>query len=190
MENYQNCSVLHCCLQCFDTVCWAAERASGLYKIWGDGGGGHWLLWMEWRPAGWLVCLLLLIFPCTIKSRSSLLPPAHLGGPGKRAVNGCGSDTVLVDPRHRTPLEISGRMSFPDSQLTVSSHSRKLTALTTTTGGLFLIPCLLVVWAPLLPLCWLYDTGNLPDAERRAVKITQTSGHNYSVILIRCSTPF
>jgi len=28
----------------------------------------------------------LLIFTCTIKSRSSLLAPAHPGGPGKRAV--------------------------------------------------------------------------------------------------------
>ena len=52
----------------------------------GDGGGGHWLVQMEWRPAGWSVCLPLLIFPCIIKSRSSLLAPAHLGGPGKRAV--------------------------------------------------------------------------------------------------------
>jgi len=41
---------------------------------------------MEWRPAGWSVCLPLLMFPCTIKSRSSLLAPAHQGGPGKRAV--------------------------------------------------------------------------------------------------------
>jgi len=41
---------------------------------------------MEWRPAGWSVYLPLLIFPCTIKSRSSLLAPAHPGGPGKRAV--------------------------------------------------------------------------------------------------------
>jgi len=32
------------------------------------------------------VCLPLLIYPCTIKSRSSLLAPAHPGGPGKRAV--------------------------------------------------------------------------------------------------------
>jgi len=54
-------------------------------KKWGDGGGGHWLVRMEWRPAGWLVCLPLLIFYCTIKSRSSLLAPAHPGGPGKRA---------------------------------------------------------------------------------------------------------
>jgi len=31
-------------------------------------------------------CLPLLIFPCTIKSWSSLLAPAHLGGPGKRDI--------------------------------------------------------------------------------------------------------
>ena len=55
----------------------------------GDGGGGHWLVRMEWHPAGWSVCLPLLISPCTIKTRSSLLAPAHPGGPGKRAVNGC-----------------------------------------------------------------------------------------------------
>jgi len=41
---------------------------------------------MECRQAGWSVCLPLLIFPCTIKSRSSLLAPAHPGGSGKRAV--------------------------------------------------------------------------------------------------------
>jgi len=41
---------------------------------------------MEWRPAWWSVCLPLLIFPCTIKSRISLLAPAHLGGPRKWAV--------------------------------------------------------------------------------------------------------
>ena len=50
------------------------------------GGGGHWLVWMEWRPARWSVCLPLLVFPCTIKFRSSVLAPAHLGGPRKRAV--------------------------------------------------------------------------------------------------------
>jgi len=55
-------------------------------KKMGDGGGGHWLVRMEWRPAGWFVCLPLLFFPCTMKSRSSLLAPAHPGGPRKRAV--------------------------------------------------------------------------------------------------------
>ena len=53
-----------------------------------DGGGRHWLVRMERRPAGWSVCLPLVIFPCTIKSRSSLLAPTHPSGPGKRAVIG------------------------------------------------------------------------------------------------------
>ena len=52
--------------------------------------GGWWrwhgLVRTEWRPAVWSVCLPLLIFPCTIKSRSSLLAPSHPGGPGKGAV--------------------------------------------------------------------------------------------------------
>jgi len=52
----------------------------------GDRGGGHWLVRIEWRPAGWSMFLPLLIFPCTIKSRNSLLAPAYPGGPGKRAV--------------------------------------------------------------------------------------------------------
>ena len=83
-------------------------------KNMGDGGGGHWLVRMEWRPAGWSVCLPLLIFPCTIKSRSSLLAPAHPGGPGKRAVKRlwwCGvvqwqiqvtADEGLCLTRHKT----------------------------------------------------------------------------------------
>jgi len=64
-----------------------------LKKYGGDGEGGHWLVRMEWRPAGWSVCLPLLISPCTIKSRSSLLALCHPGGPGKRAVKRlwCGS---------------------------------------------------------------------------------------------------
>ena len=60
----------------------------------GDGGGRHWLVRMEWRPAGWSVCLPLLIFPCTIKSRNSLLAPAHLGGPGKTVVCVCACEIV------------------------------------------------------------------------------------------------
>jgi len=51
----------------------------------GDSGSGHWLVRMEWRATGWSVCLPLLIFPCTIKCRSSLLGPAHPGGPRERA---------------------------------------------------------------------------------------------------------
>jgi len=51
-----------------------------------DGGGGHYLVQMEWLPVRSSVCVPLLIFPCAIKSRTSLLAPAHLGRPGKRAV--------------------------------------------------------------------------------------------------------
>jgi len=67
--------------------CWLGGR-KGIrpIKYMGNGGGGHCLVRMEWRPAGWSVCLPLLIFPCTIKFRSSLLAPAYPGGPGKRAV--------------------------------------------------------------------------------------------------------
>jgi len=45
---------------------------------------------MEWHPAGWSVCLPLFICPCTMKSRSSLLAPAHPGGPS------CGGVVVLA----------------------------------------------------------------------------------------------
>ena len=88
------------CLQCFDTVGWAAGRASGCEKIWGDDGGGHCLVQMEWRRTGWSVCLPLLIFRCTIKSRSSLSAPVHPVGPGKRAVKRlwwCGGVILCVN---------------------------------------------------------------------------------------------
>jgi len=62
------------------------QQMNSTIGLWGDGGGGHWLVRMEWLPAGLSVCLPLLIFPCTVKSTSSLLAPAHPGGPGKSAV--------------------------------------------------------------------------------------------------------
>ena len=64
----------------------------------GDGVGGHCLDRTEWRPAGWSVCLPLLVFPCIKKSRSSFLAPAHPGGPGKRAVKRlwCGGGCYLL----------------------------------------------------------------------------------------------
>ena len=73
-------------LQLTNWRCWLGDRKGirPVKKYEGDGGGEHWLVLME-CPAGWSVCLPLLIFPCTIKSRSSLLVPAHPGGPGKRA---------------------------------------------------------------------------------------------------------
>ena len=42
-------------------------------KKMGDGGGGHWLVRMEWRPARWSVCLPLLIFPCTAPQSQKVL---------------------------------------------------------------------------------------------------------------------
>jgi len=75
---------------CVPSVIWHCSLGGrkGIHpvKIWGDGGGGLWLVRMEWLPAGWSVCLPLFISPCTIKSTSSLLAPDHPGGPGKRAV--------------------------------------------------------------------------------------------------------
>ena len=57
------------------------------------------LVRMEWRPAEWSLFPSLLIFPYAIKSRSSLLAPAHTGGPGKSAVKRlwCGGVCVNID---------------------------------------------------------------------------------------------
>ena len=78
-------------------------------NIWVDGGGGHCLVRMEWRPARWAVCLPLLIFPCTMKNRGSLLASAHPGGPGKRAVKwlwlwGCGCGGIWAAAVHLPSL--------------------------------------------------------------------------------------
>jgi len=59
---------------------------------------------MEWHPAGWLVCQPLLIFPFTIKPRSSLLAPADLGGPGKRSLK-----TVVVCINNSVVMEAISR---------------------------------------------------------------------------------
>ena len=77
----------------------AGSECDNVFTLWGDGGAGHWLVRMEWRPAGWSVCLPLLIFPCTMKSRSSLLAPAHPDVPRKRAIKQlwCGGGGVSVD---------------------------------------------------------------------------------------------
>ena len=79
------------CLQCFDTVGWAAGRATGLKKIWGHGGGRHWLVRMEWHPSRWSVCLPVLIFPCTIKCGARRV---LFGSPGWSRKKGC--KTVVV----------------------------------------------------------------------------------------------
>jgi len=73
----------------------------------GDGGGGHWLVRMEWHPAGWSVGLPLLIFHCTMKSRSSFLAPAHPDGPGKRAVKRVCVCVCVQDEYSHTPQVIN-----------------------------------------------------------------------------------
>ena len=55
--------------------------------------GTAWSGWTGAQPDGWCVCL---IFRCTIKSRSSPLVPAHLGGSGKRAVKRLWCGVVVV----------------------------------------------------------------------------------------------
>jgi len=75
------CSAL--CVFCADTFIIDCDFLCRVFEDWGNGGGGHWLVRMEWYPVGWLMCLPLLIFPCSTKSRSSLLALAHLGGPRK-----------------------------------------------------------------------------------------------------------
>jgi len=75
------------------------------------GGGGHWLVRMEWCLSRWLVCLPLLIFPCTIKSRSSLLA---LGGPRKRAVKRlwCGGGCFCLQCRDTVGWAVGIRKSI------------------------------------------------------------------------------
>ena len=81
----------------------------------------------EWRPAGWSVCLPLLVFPCTIKSRSCLLAPAHLGGPGKRAVKrlwcGVESDYTCHCPKLNETYRQTTNQWFKLGDLALASES-------------------------------------------------------------------
>jgi len=89
-DNIVNMSMLSVCLSfALSPVCLSSVSVCNFCvpysACWNLSQGGHWLVQMEWRSAGWSVCLPLLIFPCTIKSGTSLLAPAHPGGPGKMA---------------------------------------------------------------------------------------------------------
>jgi len=70
--------------------------------------------WWRWAlvspdgvaPSQMVVCLPLLIFPCTMKCSSSLLALAHLCGPGKRAIKRlwllwCGIKTLLMNTPYK-----------------------------------------------------------------------------------------
>ena len=63
------------------------------------------------------MCLPLLIFPCTIKSRSSLLVLAHPGGPRKRAVKRlwCGNNNKNASPSISNSFLIGLRRPYANS---------------------------------------------------------------------------
>jgi len=99
------------CLQCFDTVGWAAGRASSLQKT-------------EWWGAGTVICLerdadlhitQLMPTPLTVSCFSKIqigftfLVPAHPGSPGQRAVKQvCVRANQLCKQRtHKKPLQQS-----------------------------------------------------------------------------------
>jgi len=70
--------------------CWLGGR-KGIRPVENMGGWWRWaLVSLDGVVPSQMVvvslCLPLLMFPCTIKSRSCLLAPAHPGGQGKRAV--------------------------------------------------------------------------------------------------------
>jgi len=52
----------------------------------GDGGGGHWLVRIKWRPAGWSVCLPLLIFHKVQKFSSGTGSPGWSWKKGRKVV--------------------------------------------------------------------------------------------------------
>jgi len=95
----------------------------------GDGGGGHWLVRMEWRPVI-SVCLPPLIFPCTTKSRSSLLAPAHPGCPGKTAVKRLWwwlkYDRMREDIRYTCDVSSTGTYPIPSNIHHVSNDFRRM----------------------------------------------------------------
>ena len=86
--------------------CWLGGRKGN--RLVKNEGWWRWaLVSLEWRLAGWLVCLPLLIFPCTIKSRSSVPAPASPGGPGKRAIKQLWCDGVQLARVILTPSVIN-----------------------------------------------------------------------------------
>ena len=98
------CVCLSVCLQCFDAVGWAGEKASGLYKQ--SGGGAGVVICLE--PGADLHMAQLMPLPLTVCCFSKIqigftfLVPAHPGSPGERAVKRvcvCVCSTVRVSPK-------------------------------------------------------------------------------------------
>jgi len=73
LDHFRVCMYMCACILCL--------LPSLLYVL------GGWWRWALVSPDGVVPSGMVdVCFPCTIKSRSSLLAPAHPGGPGKRAV--------------------------------------------------------------------------------------------------------
>jgi len=155
------------CLQCIDTVGWAAGRASGLQKT-------------EWWGAGPVICLerdadlhitQLMPTPLTVSCFSKIqigftfLVPAHPGSPGQRAVKQvCVRANQLCKQRtHKTPLQQSLSQFAccsidPKGLLTVSKMPNSITQ------------CTLSFLHPLTPERWFvgyqkwcrFFTGQMP----------------------------
>ena len=73
------------------------------------------------------MCLPLLIFPCTIKSRSSLLAPAHPGGPGNRAIKRlwCGGSGIKSYGFQAIRVSINICVCMEDGKLSQLQHGSK-----------------------------------------------------------------
>jgi len=92
-------------------------------------GGGHFLVRMEWRPAGWSVCLPLLIFPCTVKERKGrvfIIAPFRT----KVHTNRSGMDHTVLHannimpafPSWRSPDVTTTATDAADIQLQLTTH--------------------------------------------------------------------
>ena len=78
-------------------VAWQEGHPACKIKKMGVRGGGHWLVRMEWRPAGWSVCLPLFNLPLHHKVQK---PSSGTGSPGWSWKKGCKTVVVVVCVRH------------------------------------------------------------------------------------------
>ena len=89
---------MHICLQCFDTVGWAAGRASGLYKM-----GGLWM-WALLSPEGVApsrmvgvsVCVNLPLHHKVLKFSSGTGSPGWSRKKGCKTVVVCGGGIACI----------------------------------------------------------------------------------------------
>jgi len=91
-------------------------------KNMGDGGGGHWLVRMEWRPAGWSLCLPLLgkerksiyIVPFCTKVHTKRSGMDHTVLPA--------NNIVPAFPSWRSPDVTTAATEAADIQLQLTTH--------------------------------------------------------------------